>query len=125
MAHLEIIQGFNRGKSLSIDDNAILGRSPENSISVPDHRVSRQHARITRIGHDFFIEDLNSTNGVILRGERIPLDKRSNIHDGDEIRICSTRMIFRTDEPSPTAHQYINGSALTAGTAVTKEISLR
>ncbi len=125
MAHLENIQGFNRGKSISIDDNAILGRSPENSISLPDHRVSRQHARITRVGHDFFIEDLNSTNGVILRGERIPLDKVSNIHDGDEIRICSTRMIFRTDEPSSTTHQYINGSALTAGTAVTKEISLQ
>lgn len=124
MAHLEIIQGFNRGKSVSLDDCAILGRSPENNICLPDHRVSRQHARITRHGHEFFIEDLNSTNGVILRGERIPLDKLSDVHDGDEIRICSTRMIFHTDAPT-SSHQYINGSHLTAGSAVTKEISLQ
>lgn len=124
MAHLEIIQGFNRGKSISLDDCAILGRSPENCVCLPDHRVSRQHARITRHGHEFFIEDLKSTNGVILRGERIPLDKLSDIRDGDEIRICSTRMIFHTDEPS-SSHQYINGSGLTSGSAVTKEISLQ
>lgn len=124
MARLEIVQGFDSGKSISLDDEVILGRSPENAVCLHDQRASRQHARITRRGNDFVIEDLNSTNGVIVRGGRILPDTPSDIHDGDEIRICSTRMVFRTDEPEPSQQFVINGGRLTAGSAVTKEISL-
>jgi HD-GYP domain-containing protein (c-di-GMP phosphodiesterase class II) len=99
MARLKVLEGFHRGKSFPLHDEVILGRGPENGICLPDGRVSRQHARIRQRGGDFFVEDLGSANGVVLRGERIPPQTPYALHDGDEMWICSTRFVFRADAP--------------------------
>lgn len=48
-----------------------IGRSPKNSISLPDTTLSAIHAKITREGDKYFIEDLDSTNGTIVNGRRV------------------------------------------------------
>jgi len=50
-----------------------------------DRLISRQHARIIRRGQNLWLEDLNSTNGTYLNGQRIfePVLLRA----GDEIRL--------------------------------------
>jgi signal transduction histidine kinase/pSer/pThr/pTyr-binding forkhead associated (FHA) protein len=104
MARLEVLEGNNRGQSfLLTGDEMFLGRSPDNSIYLTDNRVSRRHALLIRRGAQFAIEDLNSTNGVILRGKRIPPRTPRNLADGDEIWISSTRLVLHTEES--TAHR--------------------
>lgn len=61
-----------------------FGRSDENDIKLTSHLVSRQHGRIALIGGKWFIEDLNSTNGLIYNNANI---RRKEIGDGDFIRI--------------------------------------
>jgi len=49
----------------------ILGRYPSNDIVIPDPYVSRRHARIYYKDGEWYIEDLDSTNGTIINNEDI------------------------------------------------------
>jgi hypothetical protein len=80
---------------VSLDDNLIkvvplnkdrmtLGRRPYNDIVVDNLAVSGEHAALQVIGHDYFIEDLNSTNGTYINEQRV---KRQILKNGDTIEI--------------------------------------
>ncbi len=49
----------------------LLGRDVTNDISLGDSEVSRQHARLTRTPGGYVLEDLGSTNGSFVNGERL------------------------------------------------------
>ena len=94
MAELEILEGAKAGERFAIDGTAMIGRSLTNAICLPDRNASRQHARIIAHQGEFFLEDMQSANGTYLAGNLIPTGKPVGLYDGDEIKICSTRMIF-------------------------------
>jgi len=59
-----------------------------------DAGVSRKHARIIwQAG--WMIEDLNSTNGTYLRGQRLPPNQRTPLNDGDVLLIGNIQVTFR------------------------------
>jgi predicted component of type VI protein secretion system len=49
----------------------LIGRDVTNEIVVGDAEVSRQHARLTRTPGGYVLEDLGSTNGSFVNGERL------------------------------------------------------
>ncbi|HYN88848.1 MAG TPA: FHA domain-containing protein, partial [Ardenticatenaceae bacterium] len=53
------------------DDLTAIGRWPDNDVVLPDRTVSRHHAQIRKVGTQFLLEDLESTNGTFVNGERI------------------------------------------------------
>jgi FHA domain len=61
-----------------------LGRRPYNDIVVDNLAVSGEHAALQVIGRDYFIEDLNSTNGTYINGQKI---KRQILKNNDDIEI--------------------------------------
>jgi len=71
----------------------IVGRGEDCEIRVLDTSVSRRHARIEKIGDEFFVLDMQSTNGTYvndrqsLAGDPIPM------RDGDYLRVGNC--IFR------------------------------
>lgn len=101
MAHLEILAGPNGCRQVPLDDEVILGRSRDNRVCLTDAYVSRRHARVSRQGTDYVIEDLHSTNGIFLHGSRLSPGKPYRLENGDEIRICNTRLFFHADQPTP------------------------
>src|SRR5262249_14750911 len=105
MAHLEVLEGFHYGESFPLPDDACVGRHPESFLCLPEHRVSRHHARLRRHGNTFVIEDLQSSNGVRVQGKRLLPQVPYELQDGDEILICSTRMVFRAGTLLPTPSQ--------------------
>jgi pSer/pThr/pTyr-binding forkhead associated (FHA) protein len=94
MAYLELHIGQQASKKIDLGSTFSLGRSPGNNLRFPDHRISRRHARITREGERFLVEDLNSTNGTLLRNKRLAPSTPTELVEGDEIRIGPLRLIF-------------------------------
>lgn len=71
----------------------ILGRDPGCNLPVAHETVSARHARFTFQQNQWWVEDLNSTNGSFLNGER--LTTRTVIVSGDELR-CG-QLTFRIE----------------------------
>jgi adenylate cyclase len=126
MAHLEVLEGFHCGECFPLPDDAGVGRHPESFLCLPEHHVSRHHARLRRRGNTFIIEDLRSANGVIVQGKRLLPQVPHELQDGDEILICSTRMVFRADAvlPKPSQLPRVLSPALVAAEPMTKRIAL-
>ena len=68
-----------------------FGSAPGCDLVLSDRTVSRRHAKITVTGDQIFIQDLGSTNGTELNGERV---ERGKLADGDRITVGSTDVVF-------------------------------
>ena len=84
------------GKHSLEHDSTRLGRAMENEIVILDKRSSREHALIRRVGLKLVLEDLKSTNGTYLNGERIK--KAVTLKDGDRIAIGDMEFTFHDPE---------------------------
>jgi len=49
----------------------IIGRDASNSVAINDGEISRKHAKLSLHGSAYVIQDLGSTNGSFVNGQRI------------------------------------------------------
>lgn len=72
----------------------VIGRGSESDLRINDPGVSRRHALITVSGSpdrpEVTIEDLGSTNGLIVNGTRV---QKTSLRDGSRIEVGNTRML--------------------------------
>ena len=68
-----------------------VGRTPDNDLQIDAKFISRHHAVILAGPAHTIIEDLNSTNGVLVNGRRIT---RQTLKDGDSVVIGKTMFRF-------------------------------
>jgi hypothetical protein len=66
-----------------------LGRSKDNDVVVNDPNASRRHAEIRHVGLDYFLVDLESTNGLEVNGRK---SRRHALAAGDVITIGTTQI---------------------------------
>lgn len=69
----------------------VIGRSKEADVQVNDPNVSRRHAELRQEGATYWLVDLDSTNGVEVKGKRV---KRLKLEDGARFTIGSTEISF-------------------------------
>jgi pSer/pThr/pTyr-binding forkhead associated (FHA) protein len=62
----------------------IVGREATNDISLSDETVSARHARLSYHHNQWWVEDLNSTNGTFLNDEQ--LFTPTVVISGDDLR---------------------------------------
>jgi hypothetical protein len=79
------------GGAYDLMHGATLGRGNV-EIHLEDPFASTEHARISREGQVFVIEDLGSTNGTYLNDH--PLDGPQPLRDGDRIRIGDSEFSY-------------------------------
>jgi hypothetical protein len=83
------------GKTFVIDrPNTVIGRSSRCDFVVEDPNVSRRHAELQRRGADWYVVDLDSTNGVIVNGKQV---RSTRLAPGDEIKLGTARLRFNVD----------------------------
>ena len=82
------------GRLLRLEaQDLVLGRSAERAdIVVADTSVSREHARLVRVGGTVTLIDLGSRNGVLVNGRRI--DGSTTLRQGDRITVGQTDLVF-------------------------------
>jgi hypothetical protein len=95
MAKLLILSGQESGIIHQLGSDQVLGRSVKNGIPLKDTRASREHARISTDGSEWWIEDLESKNGTRVNGAAVT---RSRLSPGDEVVIGDTWMRFEEDD---------------------------
>ncbi len=71
----------------------VIGRSPPSQVQIDDDSLSRQHARVTLIYGELWIEDLGSTNGTFINGARIT---NVRINPGDEVTMGALTLSLHT-----------------------------
>lgn len=53
------------------DEITSIGRLPDNTVQIDDPSVSSHHAQIIRVGGEFEVRDIGSTNGTRVDGQRV------------------------------------------------------
>lgn len=75
------------------DERMTIGRHPGNDIVIEDEDVSQVHCQILKIDDDFFLEDLDSSNGTFANGGQVKARFRLSV--GDVITIGSKMFMAR------------------------------
>lgn len=102
---LVVRKGPRPGQVFPLTQEAMsIGRDPLSDIVLDDPEVSRQHARLTRIGEGYHLQDVGSTNGTFvdgqrLKGEAVPLKPGQVIMMGSNVTLIAQA----TSESDPLA----------------------
>lgn len=77
------------------EGESVIGRGQDCEIHLNDPAVSRYHAKVVRIYTGYFVEDLHSTNGVMLNARRV---RKHMLRDGDVVTIGTHDIKFEAEE---------------------------
>jgi type II secretory pathway predicted ATPase ExeA len=74
----------------------VIGRTPDNDLQIDSKFISRHHCQfVTSSDGCTIIEDLNSTNGLVIRGKRV---RRHTLRDGDVVTMGQHELLFVDDQ---------------------------
>lgn len=124
MASLLVIQGRNRGDRFDLSDHEAsvsIGRESSNLIQIDDNEVSRRHAEIRRVGNEFVVGDLRSSNGTYVNSRKI---ERAALTSGDQIQVGRTVLVFAQEaEDLPIGQvDIVSGPAADAQSRIVRSI---
>src|SRR5918911_4294507 len=104
---LRVAQGDGAERTFELASDVVLGRDPGADIVLtdPSNEVSRRHARIVIRGTEAVLEDLVSTNGTFVNGER--LDGPYVLRAGDKVKLGGCTLEF---VPAPVAAPTVTGN---------------
>ena len=80
-----------------VKERVTIGRKAYNDIVLEDRAVSGQHATITVMLDDAILEDMGSTNGTFIAGNKI---YRQKLADGDVINIANFSLVHAVQKRS-------------------------
>lgn len=120
---LKFISGKYQGGEypLKMDRQVIIGRSNDLDMVLVEDMVSRKHAKITMAGGKITIEDLGSTNGTFVNGEKV---KQVRLKEGDRILIGTSilKLVQRGDHAGEMDERQIKQQLEDAAAQVAKSL---
>jgi FHA domain len=83
--------GLRHGQTIDLAGSTVVGRDPASDIHLDgDEFASSRHARIDPAPDGVWVEDLGSTNGTFVNGER--MTGRVRLEPGDVLRVGETEL---------------------------------
>lgn len=73
-------------------DPVVIGRLSTNDVVLSDSNVSRRHAELRRVGSDWVVRDLGSTNGTVVNGRTV---REHTLSDGDRLAFGTSELRFK------------------------------
>lgn len=101
---LRFISGKYQGGEfpLRMNREIIIGRSSDLDMVLVEDMVSRKHAKISTTDGEVYIQDLGSTNGTFVNGEKVT---RSRLQEGDRILVGTSIIKMVAVDPLQYAEQ--------------------
>ncbi|MGI6119566.1 MAG: FhaA domain-containing protein [Desulfosporosinus sp.] len=91
--YLEIIEGVDKGKILMLQDGDVfIGRHRQCNLVLHDPEVSRRHVKLALGENGWWLDDLGSTNGSFVNGQRIT---HQTVAPGDRIQIGQSVLVIQ------------------------------
>lgn len=118
MAQYQLVMrsGPNAGKIYPLEQAELtIGRDTTNMIAINDAEVSRKHAKLTLRGTEYVIEDLGSTNGTFISGQR--LSGPYTLRPGDLISLGENIVLMFEAVSDPNATMIASRKAAKAAVA--------
>lgn len=75
-----------------VDNEVHMGRELDNTLRLPDPSISRHHCVVRKVAGGYEIQDLQSSNGVLVNGNRV---QSSPLRDGDRITLGQVQLTFQ------------------------------
>ena len=107
MVGAKILIGNGQSVELVGKSSYLIGREDQVSGIYPDidttrsdgdaAGVSRRHAEIVQQSNQWFLQDLNSTNGTYVNNQRVAPHSRQPLHSGDQIRLGKWAATFQVN----------------------------
>ena len=92
--YLVVTQGALANTRITLGTQPVLlGRADDSTLVLTDDYASERHARLSRRGDDWYVEDLGSTNGTYIGTVRIT--QPTTITLGTQVRIGKTILELR------------------------------
>src|SRR5687768_8780535 len=109
---IRVTGGTAAGAEIPLDDELLIGRSASGDGSLGgDTELSREHASIKRADGELLIEDLGSTNGTFVNGERITAP--TPIQPGDKISVGASTVEVAGTLPAGAQPTAVAGTPIT------------
>jgi general secretion pathway protein A len=89
----------------------VIGRTADNDLQIDSRFVSRHHCQIITTRDSCVVEDLNSTNGILVKSKRV---RHHNLNDGDVVTIGKHELIY-VDERAPRGRSLEDDTVHTIG----------
>ncbi len=80
------------GSRIRVSPGAVIGRDGANEVVMDEDTVSARHALLRFDGRRWWVEDLDSTNGTFVNGQRVTGARA--VRSGDEIRFGRVAVRF-------------------------------
>jgi len=74
-------------RAIPINDEIIIGRGNDCKIVIKDERISSNHLKIVVRDNECFIVDLETKNGTIVNGQRIPSNEKFKLYHNDILQL--------------------------------------
>ena len=105
-AHLRTLEDENLQIYYALEENNLLGRAEDNTLTFSEATVSAYHARLSCQRGIWWIEDLGSHNGTLLN--EIPVTEPLILGFGDSIQFGGIKFEFAPGSPPSAGNQFDN-----------------
>jgi hypothetical protein len=93
-SHLVITSGGKAGLEIPLGSEPLtIGRASDSGLQIRDDYTSTHHARLLLWGSDWVVQDLDSTNGTFVDGQRI--DSPTQVPLGVPVKVGATTFELR------------------------------
>jgi pSer/pThr/pTyr-binding forkhead associated (FHA) protein len=120
MARLRAISGPLAGQTIEVENELVIGRQ-DTDVTIDDLELSRRHAVVRRHANRLQVEDLGSSNGTFVDGNRI--EEPTLLGGGAEIRIGATVLVVEGVLPVQSTEARERAGVDTIGPGLARQVT--